>query len=364
MSILITLAIFSILIVIHEFGHFIVARQAGVKVEKFSIGFGPALLKIKGKETLFLICLFPIGGYVKLAGDTRPEQKGFKYEFLSQAPGVKMRIVFAGPLFNYLLAFFLFCLIASLGFPYPDTIIGSVLKGYPAYNVGIREGDKILEVNGKEVTHWSEMAQMIYKARDSVSLRVKRGEDVFLTKIPLRKKEITDDFGRKKSVSIVGISASSEIKTIKYPFPQAFIKGGETLFNLTILVIKGFLFMLLGIVPFKDAVAGPIGVFYITSEIMQVGIVALLQLTAVLNLSLAIINLFPIPILDGGHILFFGLEKMRKKPLSERTENILVRFGLLFLGVLMLFVVYNDLVRFGPKILKNNSHIFKGSTQR
>jgi len=356
MSLLITLIIFSILIVIHEFGHFIAARQAGVKVEKFSIGFGPALLKIKGKETLFLICLFPIGGYVKLAGDNRTDRKGFKYEFLSQSPGVKMRIVFAGPLFNYLLAFLIFIIIALLGFPYFDTVIGNVLEGYPAHHAGLKKGDKILEVNSKEVDNWQEMAEMIRKAKDSVFLKVKREREVFSLEVSLKDKNIKDDFGREKKVSLIGISASSEIKIVKYSFAKAILKGIESLFNFTLIIFKGFLLMILGIVPFKEGIAGPIGIFFITSEIIQVGITALLQLVAILNLSLAIINLFPIPILDGGHIIFFGLEKIRNKPLSQKTEDIFTRIGLVFLSLLMSFAIYNDLVKFGSRILnKDNS---------
>ncbi|MBP7088863.1 MAG: RIP metalloprotease RseP [Candidatus Omnitrophica bacterium] len=355
MSLLITLIIFSILIVIHEFGHFIAAKQAGVKVEKFSIGFGPALLKIKGKETLFLVCLFPIGGYVKLAGDSRSEIKGLKYEFLSQSPGVKMRIVFAGPLFNYLLAFLIFIIIALVGFPYSDTVIGDVLEGYPAHQAGLKKGDKILEVNGKKVDNWQEMSEIIRKAKNGVFLKVDREKKVFPLEVSLKDKNIRDDFGREKKVSLIGISASSQIKIVKYPLAKAIVKGIESLFNFTFIIFKGFLLMILGIVPFKEAIAGPIGIFFITSEMIQVGIIALLQLVAILNLSLSIINLFPIPILDGGHIIFFGLERIRNKPLNQRTEDVLTRIGLVFLTLLMSFAIYNDLVKFGSRILKKDN---------
>ena len=349
-------AIFSVLIVIHELGHYIAAKRSGVRVERFAIGFGPVLFKRKGKDTEFVVCAFPLGGYIKMAGDTRGEHKGFTDEFLSKPVGIKSKIVFAGPLFNYLLALVIFCIIALIGFPYPDSVIGSVLEGYPAQVSGVQVGDRVLAVDGKEVEHWMDMAKEIYQAKDAVNLRIEREGEVISFNIPLRQKEITDDFGKKKSVSVIGIGTSSQVKIIKYGFPQAIVKGFESLFNLTFLVIKGFLFMILGIIPFKEAVAGPVGIYYITSEMVKIGIVATLHLVAALSISLSIINLFPIPVLDGGHLFFFFLEKVRGRPISEKVEDNLTRLGLGFLIVLIVFIFYNDIVRFGPKILNKDKN--------
>ncbi|MFH1504006.1 MAG: RIP metalloprotease RseP [Candidatus Omnitrophota bacterium] len=357
MSVLIVIIVFSILVVIHELGHFIAAKQAGVKVEKFAIGFGPALFKIKGRETEFSVCLFPLGGYVKLAGDSRLEHKGFNNEFFSKAPGVRMRIVFAGPLFNYLLALIIFWIIAMVGFSYPAAVVGKVSEGYPAAQAGVKEGDKILAVNNKNVTTWVDMARIIYTAKEKVNLEVEREGENISIEVPLREKEIIDDFGRKKNISVIGISASSEVEIISYGFFRGFVQGAQALFNLTFLVIKGFVFIILGLIPFKEAMAGPIGIYYITSEAAKIGGTAVLQLMAVLSVSLCIVNLFPIPVLDGGHLFFFFMEKMRKKPLREKTEDILTRVGFTFLILLIIFVFYNDILRFGPKILKNGKNI-------
>jgi len=343
--------IFSILIIIHELGHYIAAKRSGVRVERFALGFGPILFKRKGRETEFVVCAFPLGGYVKMAGDTREEHKGLKDEFLSKPLGIKSKIVFAGPLFNYLLALFVFCIIAFIGFPYPDSVVGSVLDDYPAQAAGVQEGDRVLAVDGKEVEHWLDMAEKIYQAEDMVNLSIQREGEIISLDIPLQQKEITDDFGKRKNVSVVGIGTSSQIKIIKYNFPQAIFIGFESLFKLTFLVFKGFLFMILGIIPFKEAVAGPVGIYYITSEVIKIGIVATLHLVAALSISLAIINLFPIPVLDGGHLFFFFLEKLRGKPISEKIENNLTRLGLSFLILLIAFIFYNDIVRFGPKIM-------------
>jgi len=350
MGIIIVGIIFSVLIVIHEFGHYIAAKHSGVRVDKFSLGFGPVLFRRKGKETEFVICAFPLGGYVKMAGDTREDHKGFEHEFLSKPIGIKSKIVFAGPLFNYLLALVIFCIMAFIGFPYPDSVVGSVLEDYPAASSGVQEGDRILAVDGNEVEHWLDMAEKIYQAEGVTSLRIEREGEVISLDIPLRQKEIIDDFGKKKNVSVIGIGASSQIKIVKYNFPQAIIKGFQSLLNFTFLVIKGFLFMILGKIPFKEAVGGPLAIYYYTSEAVKIGIVTTLGLVAALSVSLTIINLLPIPVLDGGHLLFFFLEKVRGKPISEKVEDNLTRIGLSFLIVFLVFVIYNDCVRYGSKI--------------
>lgn len=353
MSILAFIVILSVLIIVHEFGHFIAARQAGVKVEKFAIGFGPPLLKIKGKETDFMICLFPLGGYVKMAGDARSECRGADNEFLSKPVGIKMRIVFAGPLFNYLFAFVIFWVIAMMGFPYPATVIGEILPDYPAYSAGLKEGDRVLEVNEAGVETWYDMAERIYESKEKVILKIERNGEEIVTEVPLRNKEVVDGFGRKKNVSVIGISASSEVKIVKYNFFKALVKGAEGLINLTLIIIKGFVLIIAGVIPFKEAVGGPIAIYDFTSRAVEAGAMAVLSLMAALNVTLAIINLFPVPILDGGHIFLFSLEKLRKKPLSEKTEDVLSRIGLALLLTLMVFVFYNDIAK-KIRVNKNN----------
>ena len=203
------------------------------------------------------------------------------------------------------------------------------------------------------------MAKEIYQAEGTTNLRIEREGEIISLDIPLRQKEVTDDFGKKKNVSVIGVGMSSQIKIIKYNFPQAIVKGFESLFKLTFLVIKGFLFMILGIIPFKEAVAGPVGIYYITSEVIKIGVVATLHLVAALSISLSIINLFPVPVLDGGHLLFYFLEKLRGRPINEKVEDNLTRLGLSFLIFLIVFIFYNDIVRFGPKILNKDKELIQ-----
>ncbi|UCD14833.1 MAG: RIP metalloprotease RseP [Candidatus Omnitrophota bacterium] len=347
MSVLAIIIIFSILIVAHEFGHFLAARMSGVAVEKFSIGFGPKLFRIKGKETEFLVCLFPLGGYVKLAGDSRAECSGRPFEFLSRSPGIKMRIVFAGPLFNYLLAFMLFWLsFTFVGFPSSNTVIGEVLGDYPAYSAGIREGDKVLEVNNEKVGTWHQMAYIIHQSREKVLLKIERNKEVFDLEVPLKEEKIVDEAGKSKSVYVVGIAAKVE----KYNPFKAFFKGMAALVRVTVFTVKGLASIIIGKIPFKKAVAGPLGIFYFTHQAVQMGIITVINLTILLNINLAIVNLFPLPILDGGHVIIFFVEKLRKKPLNQKAEDFLTRLGFILIGILFIFIFYNDIIKFGPKL--------------
>ncbi|MEI8350121.1 MAG: RIP metalloprotease RseP [Candidatus Omnitrophota bacterium] len=350
LNFLIFIAILSVLIIAHEFGHFLAARRNGVRVERFALGFGPALFKIKGKETDFLICLCPLGGYVKLAGESRNDSHGFDYEFFTKPIKAKIEIVLAGPLFNYFFAFILFWLIALLGFPYLDSVIGKVKEGYPAMQAGLKDGDRILAVNGKAVDNWTDMTSLIRANKEKASLRIQRGNDVFAVDVPLTKSEIGDEFGRRRNMSVIGIEASPKIKIIKYGFWQGFLKAGESLFNLTFLTIKGFLLLILGIVPAKEAITGPLGIYYITAETIKLGIVAVFHLMAILNVSLTVVNLIPLPLFDGGHILIFLIEKIRNKQLSEKVDAVLTRVGFAIIGLIVLFVFYNDILKFGSRI--------------
>lgn len=350
LSLLIFLVILGILIIVHEFGHFIAAKSCGVRVERFAIGFGPLIAKIKGKETDFLIRLFPLGGYVKLAGDANSECKGASDEFLSKPAGKKIKIVFAGPFFNYIMAFVLFWLIAVIGFPYPAAVIGKVLDDYPAKTAGVLAGDRVVKVNDVAVDNWYDMAAIIYKSKDKVALTVERNSSIVNIDVLLKQKEMTDEFGKKHGVSIIGVSPSEEIKIVKYGLFNGFIKGAQALFNYTFVTLKGFIFIIFGIIPAKDALTGPLGIYYITDQAAKLGIVALLHLMAILNVSLAIVNLFPLPLMDGGHIVIFLIEKMRRKRISEKAENVIARIGYAFIGLLFVAILYSDISRYGSKL--------------
>lgn len=338
--------ILSVLIIVHEYGHYLAAKRAGIRVERFSIGFGPVLIKIKGKETEFVVSAIPLGGYVKMAGDSRIECKGNSYEFYSKPVGVRARVVFFGPLFNYFLAIIVFWIAFMVGFPSPDTYVGQILEGYPAQYSDIKVGDKILSVNGKEVDNWMQVTDFISGSEGAVDLTVLRDGQIKELSIEPRQEETKDIFGNPVKRRLVGIAASDKVKIIREGPIAALYKGVHRTISLTFLIIKGFAYTILGRLPAKEAIAGPIGIYFITSKAAEIGLVAVLSLMGSISVSLTIINLVPFPVLDGGHIFFFFLEKIRRRPLSQRAEDVLTRFGMAVLFMLIALVLYNDVLRF------------------
>jgi len=225
--------ILSILIIAHEFGHFIVAKKSGVKVERFSIGFGPVLFKRKGRETEFLLCLLPLGGYVKLAGDSRAEFSGRDYEFLAKSAKAKIAIVLAGPLFNYFFAFLLFWSIAMSGIVQGQLapVVGMVEQGSSAQKYNLQKGDEIIEVNHKKIANWDEAQKEISQSKSIVELKLKRAGNIEVLNIPTVIKDIFDEFGGKHRVYDIGISpyVSTVIgKVVRgYPAQKAGIHEGD-----------------------------------------------------------------------------------------------------------------------------------------
>ncbi|MBL7196478.1 MAG: RIP metalloprotease RseP [Candidatus Omnitrophica bacterium] len=349
MNTIIFLIIISILIFVHEFGHFFMAKRLGIKVEKFSLGFGPQLFGFKFQDVDFKLCLIPFGGYVKLAGDSRQDYKGQSYEYLSKQPGQRAKVVFFGPLFNYILAFLFLWVVYCIGYPQISTTVGQVIDDMPAKEAGILENDKIIEINGREVKYWSHVLENIKNKviKDEVKVKILRdGQEINLSIIPVKKVE-KDLFGKEREVSLIGIAPSYEIVEERY---NIFVAFGVSLFNilkLTYFTLKAIVSLIFGHLSLREAVTGPVGIFNITSEAAKYGFNALLHVTSMLSLALAIFNVLPIPVLDGGHLLFLGIEKLRKRPMSEKVEQKITDVGFSFILILAVFILFNDLIRYG-----------------
>ncbi|MCM8782141.1 MAG: RIP metalloprotease RseP [Candidatus Omnitrophica bacterium] len=339
------------MIIIHELGHFIAAKSAGVKVEKFSFGFGPKICGIKRNDTEYVISLVLLGGYVKLAGDEAALAEGKPHEFLSKSVGQRFNIIFLGPLLNYVLGFLLFWLVFFVGSPTATNKVGDVLKGYPAEDSKILAGDRIIAIDGKTTRYWEDLTEIIHNKKEGdLALVIERktptGIKTLKVNVVPKRREAIDVFGKKRVISLIGIAPSDEIISVRYGVLQSFFKAGERIYKLTEITCKSLLFIIIGKMSVKESVTGPVGIFMITSKAAKLGIIYLLQMMAVLSASIAIFNLLPVPVLDGGHILFLLVEKIRRKPLSAKFQEVAAQIGLAILITLMLFASYTDLLRF------------------
>lgn len=350
---LLFLFILGLLIIVHELGHFIAAKRAGVKVESFSIGFGPRLLTSRRGDTEYSISAIPLGGYVKCAGDSLEEYKGKPYEYLSKAPGKRAGIVFMGPLLNYVLGFLCFWIILFAGYPTLTTKVGGLIDGFGAKEAGLQVGDVITAIDSEKVKYWEEMQKVIQRQKPPgrVLLSVNRDNRELSIEVDIKEKKIGDALGEERSVGLLGITPFDEIVKVRHGFIASFFLGMKKTWGLTALTYKAIWRMITGKLSLRESVTGPLGIFYITSKAASLGIIAVLHLIAVLGISLGIFNLLPLPVLDGGHIFFLAIEKIRGRGLSLKAERIINQIGFTLLISLAIIVTYNDFARFfGSKI--------------
>jgi regulator of sigma E protease len=344
---------------IHEFGHFIVAKRLGVRVEKFSLGFGPKVWSIKRGDTEYLLSAVPLGGYCKMSGDEPGEKlTSQKWEFLSRSAFDRFLIIFAGPFFNYVLAFLIFSFIFMFGNPTLTTEVGNLLKDYPAQSAGIRIGDKITAIDGKSVKYWEDMTAIIHKhAEGPIKLSLVRDGKASDIEVKPIIRETKDIFGNETRLALIGVAPSQKIENVRYGFFQSFGLGFKKVVDLTVLTYKALYSVLIGRISVKESMTGPIGIFVITGQAAKMGMIYIFHLMAILSASLAIFNLLPFPVLDGGHIIFLAIEKLRGKPLSIRTQEYVANFGVAVLILLTVFIFYNDIVKF--QIVENIMKLFK-----
>jgi regulator of sigma E protease len=337
-----------ILVLIHEFGHFLAARKMGVRVETFSMGFGKKLFIWKKKRTDYVLSAIPLGGYVKLAGDNIDDQKGAPDEFLSKSVGKRFAVIFSGPLMNYILAIVFFWMVFFLGFPYYSTKVGAVKENMGAMQAGIKAGDKIIAVEGRQVKIWDELSTAIRANSDkeTVKITLLRDNQEQVFSVSIRQHTAEDALKQKRKIGMIGISPDPEdVIRVRYGFFRSFNLGIKMAVDMTVMTYRAFGYIISRQLPLGDSVTGPIGLwdFFASAKTLP----DFMHLIAILSLSLAIFNLLPFPALDGGHILLLGIEKLRGRYLSQKVENIVGQLGMGFILLLAAFVTYNDLDRKG-----------------
>ncbi|NJD90046.1 MAG: RIP metalloprotease RseP [Geobacter sp.] len=347
--ILSALVVLGLLIFVHELGHFLLAKLFGVGVEKFSLGFGPKIIGKTIGETEYLLSAFPLGGYVKMIGespDVELPPEDVHRSFMAKPPLQRIAIVAAGPVFNLLFALLLFIVIYMLGVPAATTRVGEVLDGKPAAAAGIKPQDLVMSVNGRSVTRWDEFSALIADSKGlPLDITVKRGESLHSFRIVPETREGKNLFGEKVIYPAIGVVAAAEMVTDRFSPPMAVVKGTQQCWKVIKLTLLSIVKLIERVVPL-DTVGGPIMIAKMAGEQAAAGGVNLIAFMALLSINLGILNLLPVPILDGGHLLFFTMELIFRRPVTARAREIAQQIGLAMLLSLMVLAFYNDIVRY------------------
>jgi regulator of sigma E protease len=355
------LFVLSLVVFFHELGHFLVARWCGVRILVFSIGFGPELAGFNDRHgTRWKISAIPLGGFVKFFGDdnvasapsgARPadiDESERERSFVFQPVRKRAAIVVAGPLANFVLAIVIFAAIFALyGKQTMSARVDNVQQDSAAAAAGFQPGDLVTAINGEAIESFADMQRIVSEsAGETLAVTVERNGAPVVLKATPALKEVKDNFGNVRHIGILGISRSMAAGDLKFepvPAPQALWLGvKETWF-----VVDRTLSYLGGVIVGRepaDQLGGPIRIAQMSGQVATIGFVALIHLAAVLSVSIGLLNLFPIPLLDGGHLLFYGIEALRGRPLSERAQEVGFRIGLAIVLMLMIFATFNDIV--------------------
>lgn len=346
------LVVLGVLIFFHELGHFLVAKHFGIKVLKFSLGFGPKVLGKKIGETEYLISAVPLGGYVKMLGESdnededpilpEDEAKSFSHKPTIQ----RIAVVGAGPLFNLLLALLIFC--ASFGFSGMQVLtteIGQVREGSPADNAGLKKGDLIISIDGMDTDTWPQLKELV---RDNQGEPIKitllrHGQLSTVTVIP-EMSVVKNIFGEEIKTPLLGVVSAGSFREVKLGLSGALKEGCLKTWEIIKLTCLTVVKLFQGIVSIKT-LGGPILIGQMTGQLAEQSWAYLIPFTAVISINLGILNLLPIPVLDGGFIIFLLIELIIGRPLNIRKREFAQKLGIGLLILLMVVVIYNDITR-------------------
>ena len=345
-SILSFIIVLGVLIFFHEFGHFLVARLFGVGVEKFSLGFGPRLIGKKVGITDYRISAIPLGGYVKMVGeepDAQINPEDIPISFTHKHVAKRMLIVAAGPVFNILLAVIIFFGIFFVSGTFIlKPSVGSVKPDSPAFAAGLEKGDLITAINETAINSWDEMAEIINGSKgQTIKLIVRRGESIRNFSLAPEQVTTKNIFGEDVQRYIIGITAAGETYSKEMNVFKAFSESMIQTYRVTELMVVIIAKLVSGDIS-TDTIGGPIMIAQMAGDSAKAGIGSLISFIALISVNLAIINLLPIPVLDGGHLLFFSIEAVKGRPVSTKVREIAQQVGLFILILLMILVFYND----------------------
>lgn len=339
--------VFGLMVMIHELGHFFVARRAGIKVLEFAFGIGPKLFGIQGKETLYSVRIFPLGGFVRFLSaeeieedDQVTRQELLSRSFESKAIWQKMAVIVAGPLMNFVLGAVLFIMVfAWFGIPVGsnENIIGGVMENKPAAMAGLNAGDRILEVNGIETPDWESVTKQIHsRPGQKISFEIEKATTKEILTL-----EMTPEMDQQLERGLIGITPN--VINQKVSILKAAHYGLQQTMDFTRLILSYIIQMITGEMPVE--LGGPVAVAQVIGEGARQGLANLLSLTGILSIQFGILNLLPIPALDGGQLAVLTYEGIRRKPLNPEKKGWIQLTGFALLIALMIAVTYQDIVR-------------------
>ncbi len=354
-----------IVVFVHEYGHFYFAKRYGVGVTDFSIGFGSEIIGWNDKSgTRWKICWIPLGGYVKFFGDRNVYSQEDHKEILEKYSAEEQQklftlkplyqralIVFGGPLANFILALVIFFSIYTfIGKDFTPAVINEVQKDSPAMIGGLKEGDVILEIDSNKVDSIMEVSKFITMSTDDfIDFKVKRSYDEIILKIKPKMVLSEDNLGNSINKRMIGIKLgiyNDEINHVKLGPAQSLLHAANEVFYVSISSLKYIGGMIVGKAD-TSQLGGPIRIAKISGQVADIGLLAFISMMAYISISLGLVNLFPIPMLDGGHLMFYAFEKVLGRPLSQKTQEGFFRIGMFLLLSLMFFTTFNDLKDLG-----------------
>ena len=351
MGIVVALLVLSVLIFFHELGHFTAARFFGVRVDVFSIGFGKKLFTKKIGDSQWSLSAIPLGGYVKMKGQDDSDPTKISYDedsYNVKKPWQRIIILLAGPFANFLLAFILYFAIANMGVPKLLPYVGKVGIDTPALHAGLTKEDKIVQINGVNILYWENIGKYINDAKGIITLIIERDQRLITLQIVPKVIEDKNVFGEMITRRIIGISPSGKQTTVYFGFIDGIDYAWEETKKASLLIVQSVQKLITGVVG-ADKLGGIITIVDVTAEASSAGLLSLFFFTALISVNLGVLNLLPIPALDGGHIMFNLYEIFTGKTASEKVMLYITLVGWALLISLMMLGLYNDINRLMDK---------------
>jgi regulator of sigma E protease len=336
-TILATIFVFGLLILFHELGHFMAAKSVNMKVTEFAIGFGPKLFSRKYGETVYSLRAIPLGGFNKIYG-MDPDEEQDDRSFNAKPIWARMLVIIAGSTMNFVLPIIIFIIIylsAGIETPSNQPILGNIFQDKPAYQAGLQTGDRIVSVNKQSIEDWRQFVSIIQaNAGNRLEITYERGGVQHAV-------YIQPEFDPRANRGIIGVAP--EILIHKPGFVESVTLAIKHTYLITSNMVSGIAQMITGKV--EADVSGPIGVAQMAGQVAQLGILPLLQFAAFLSINLGLINLLPVPVLDGGHVVTLAIEGLRRKPLGRQSMHVIQMIGFILLMMLMIMATFKDVSR-------------------